>query len=143
VLEELRRGVTEQRPGELRGGLPTGGEDDAAGPRADDVDPAGHDVGGHVARDREEVLVLADQGDPRVLGDRLDRRLVDQLGDDRAGLAGPPALAGVRRRHLLSSLALVDRSGRNDIGELASSFTGQPPAAAGRAARACRGSRRR
>ena len=43
------------------------------------------DVGGQLAGERDEELVLADQGGPGVLGDRLDGGLVDQLGDDRAG----------------------------------------------------------
>ena len=75
LVLELGGGVVpEQRPGQPGGRLAGGGEDDAAGPRADDVDPAGHDVAGQLAGDRQEDLVLADQGGPGVLGDRLDGR---------------------------------------------------------------------
>src|SRR3954469_19209479 len=94
VLELRRRVLAEQRPGEAGRGLAAGGQDDGAGPRADDVDPAGHDVAGELTRDRHEDLVLADQRGPGVLGDRLDGRLVDQLGDDWAAVAAAAAHLG-------------------------------------------------
>src|SRR4051794_438207 len=103
LLQLGRRVLAEQRPGEVGGGLPAGGEDDGAGPRTDHVDPAGQDVAGQLAGDRHEDLVLAHEGRPGVLGDRLDRRLVDQLGDDRAVLAAAAALAGVGDTHRTAS----------------------------------------
>src|SRR5690606_20768742 len=44
VLEHLRRVLAEQGAGERLGGAACGGEDDAAGPGTDDVDPAGERV---------------------------------------------------------------------------------------------------
>ena len=101
--------------GQRLGGRPGRGEDDGAGPRADDVDPgadARRPAGSPGTGTRTSSSPTSAAS---LLGDALHRRLVDQLGDDgRASL--------LRRRSPVSS-----------------AVTGRPPGGAGRAARACRG----
>ena len=82
-----------------------GGEDDAAGPRADDVDPgwtatsAGSSPGSGTRNSSSPTRAIHASS-----AMRLDRRLVDQLGDDRAGVAAAATLAGVRvGRHSATS----------------------------------------
>src|SRR3954451_2822987 len=103
VLEHLGRGRPEQGAGELLGGGASGGQDDGARPRADDLDPAGERLRRQITRQRDEHLLLADQRDPHLVGDGPHGRLADQVRDDRARVGGAASLPGVERGHRTTS----------------------------------------